>query len=66
MHLQEGALAIFELCIKFSLKLEVDWIPRSSNDKADFISRIVDLMIGVWIQPCLHIWMPCGLFCFIL
>ena len=41
-HLQDGALSIFETCMKFSLKLELEWIPRSQNDKADYISRIVD------------------------
>ena len=41
-HLQDGALSIFELCMQYSIKLELDWIPRSSNEKADFISLIID------------------------
>ena len=28
-HLQDGAMAIFELCFQHSIKLEMDWIPRS-------------------------------------
>ena len=33
-----GALRIFETCLEFSLR----WIPRLENEKADFVSRIVD------------------------
>ena len=40
-HLQ-GALAIFEICFSHNIKLEVEWIPRSLNEHADFISRIID------------------------
>ena len=42
MHLQDGTLSIFEICMKYSLRLEVEWIPRSLNEKADFISHIMD------------------------
>ena len=41
-HLQEGALAIFELCFSHNIKLEMDWVPRSLNEYADTISRIID------------------------
>ena len=41
-HLQDGAMAIFELCFAHSIKLEIDWIPRSLNEYADAISRIID------------------------
>ena len=26
-HLQDGAMAIFELCFQHSIKLEMDWVP---------------------------------------
>ena len=42
-HLQEGALAIFEVCLSHSIRLEVEWIPRKENERADYISRIVDV-----------------------
>ena len=42
MHLQDGALCIFETCMKYSLRLEVEWIPRSLNERADYASRIMD------------------------
>ena len=41
-YLQDGALSIFEECIRYGIKLEMTWIPRSSNEQADYISRIVD------------------------
>ena len=41
-HLQEGALAIYNLCIAYNIKLEVDWIHRNKNEYADMIRRIID------------------------
>ena len=41
-HLQDGAMAIFELCVQHSIKLETDLIPSSLNTWADFLSGIVD------------------------
>ena len=52
LHLQDGAMAIFELCFQHSIKLEMDWIPRSLNMRADFLSRIVDY--DDWgVDPCI-------------
>ena len=42
-HLQEGAMCIFQTCLQHGIKLEMEWIPRSKNEVADYISRIVDL-----------------------
>ena len=51
-HLQDGAMAIFEICFQHSIKLEVEWIPRAQNERADFVSRIVDH--DDWsLDPCL-------------
>ena len=41
-YLQDGAISIFETCFENSIKLEMDWVPRDSNEKADQISRIRD------------------------
>ena len=41
-HLQDGAMSIFEVCLANNIRLDIAWIPRSLNDRADFISRIVD------------------------
>ena len=40
--LQCLALRIFSMCLLSCITLEVEWIPRSANDTADFLSRIVD------------------------
>ena len=45
-HLQEGALSIFELCFQHGIKLEMEWVPRSANEVADYVSRIRDF--GDW------------------
>ena len=40
--LQCLALRIFSMCLLSCVTLEVEWIPRSGNDRANFLSRIVD------------------------
>ena len=45
-------MAIFELCFQHSIKLEMDWILRSLNSQAEFLSRIVDY--DDWeVDPCI-------------
>ena len=41
-HLQEGALEIHNVCLTHNIKLEIEWVPRSANEYADVISRVVD------------------------
>ena len=36
------AIKIFQFCVEHSIRLEVQWIPRTENEKADYISRLVD------------------------
>ena len=33
---------IFQFCAAHSIRLEVQWIPRTENEKADYISRLID------------------------
>ena len=67
-HLQEGALSIFELCFQHGTKLEMEWVPRSANEMADYVSRIRDF--DDWmVNPNLfkyldQIWGPHTLDCF--
>ena len=42
-HLQVIALSIFETCLRQSIRLDMEWISRSLDDKADYISRILGL-----------------------
>ena len=33
---------LFEVCFKHGVRLDMEWIPRGLNDKANYISRISD------------------------
>ena len=41
-RLQTKVLAIFTIALENQVRIEPEWIPRNSNQKADYISRIVD------------------------
>ena len=41
-ELQELAKEIYSTCIQNNINLKIDWIPRSENEKADSLSRIID------------------------
>ena len=68
LHLQEGALSIFELCFKHDIKLEMEWIPRGANEIADYISRIRDfddwMLNPVLFQFVDRMWGPHTIDCF--
>ena len=36
-HLQNIAYEIFNICFRHNLSLELEWIPKSLNEKADYI-----------------------------
>jgi hypothetical protein len=42
-NLQHSALKIFTMCIENNIDLSIDWIPRSSNEQADELSKIQDV-----------------------
>ena len=41
-NLHKLASDIFSLCFKVGIYLDIQWVPRSLNEKADFLSKIVD------------------------
>ena len=41
-ELQDIAYSIFRICMSESIYLEMEWIPRSENEKSDYLSRILD------------------------
>ena len=45
-HLQSEALAVFNICCNYGISIEMEWIPRCQNDRADYLSRIYDA--GDW------------------
>ena len=42
LHLQQIAYDIFSICVRYSIELDFEWIPRTLNDKADYFSKILD------------------------
>ena len=42
LHLQESALAIYNLCVQHNIVLDMEWIYRTVNQKADYITKIID------------------------
>ena len=42
LDLHRLAIKIFQFCAEHSIHLEVQWIPRTENEGADYISRLVD------------------------
>jgi hypothetical protein len=41
-ELQDIAISMLCNFLNNNISIDVEWIPRSKNDQADFISRIVD------------------------
>ena len=37
------ALKVFALSVQYHIRLESEWIPRKLNERADYLSRIIDL-----------------------
>ena len=42
LDLQALAWSIFTICSEKCISIDIQWIPRSENTKADYISKIVD------------------------
>ena len=43
IDLQQLALDIFNCCVQNNISVHVNWIPRDENEKADLLSRIIDV-----------------------
>ena len=41
-HLHQLAVDIFHTAKENNIKIEAEWIPRSLNEKADYLSKIID------------------------
>jgi len=41
-HLQDEAMAIHRLCMKYGVRLFTEWVPRDENALADYYSKVVD------------------------
>ena len=62
LGLHKMARRIFDICIRSGIHLEVQWIPRTLNQQADYISRLIDtvLMIGKLLMNFFFFLMACG------
>ena len=55
-YLQEGAMCIYERCLKHGVKLEIAWVPQCANQRADYLSRVVDY--DDWrMDPSIFLWL---------
>ena len=52
LELQALAIEIFEVCMSFDITMEIKWLARSQNDKADCLSRIIDLDTWTMVLEC--------------
>ena len=41
-NLHKLASDIFSFCFKFGIDLDIEWVPRSLNEKADYLGKVVD------------------------
>ena len=41
-ELQQISLDLYSVCSRHNISMEIEWIPRTENDRADFISRLID------------------------
>lgn len=67
-NLHKLASDIFSFCFKFRIYLDIEWVPRSLDEKADYLSKIVnydvwELAPGVFRQLDDH-WRPFTVDCF--
>lgn len=42
LDLHRLAVKIFQFCAVHNIRLEDQWIPRTKNERADYISRLID------------------------
>ena len=42
LDLHRLAVKFFQFCAEHNIRLEVQWIPRTENEKADYISHLID------------------------
>ena len=67
-HLHKLAVDIFYTTKAYNFEIEAEWIPRSLNEKADYLSKIVDCDDWTVKDSYFHVvnsnWGPCSLDCF--
>jgi len=68
LFLHTLAIKIFEFCARFNIELSIEWIPRTMNQKADVISKMVDTddwqLLPEFFSTLESIWGPYSVDCF--
>lgn len=66
--LQLIALKIFNICTQHKIHLQIQWVPRAQMEKADFISRMIDLddwkITSSLFESIESLWRPHSIDCF--
>ena len=42
LEIDDITLCIFKNCVQHNAFIDVEWVPRTTNDESDYISRIID------------------------
>ena len=67
-HLHILALDIFQTAKDNKIDIEVEWIPRTQNERADYLSKIVDYddwtVKDCYFHAVTSVWGPCSIDCF--
>ena len=67
-HLHVLALDIFHTAKDNNSDMEVEWIPRTQNERADYLSKIVDYddwtVKNCYFHAVTSVWGPCSVDCF--
>ena len=67
-HLHLLAVDIFHTAKENNIEIEAEWIPRSLNERADYLSKIVDYddwpVKDCYFQAATSCWGPCSVDCF--
>ena len=67
-HLNILALDIFQTAKDNNIDIEVEWLPRTQNERADYLSKIADYddwtVKDCYFHAGTSIWSPCSVDCF--
>ena len=67
-HLHQLAVDIFHTAKENNIEIEAEWIPHSLNEKADYLSKIVDCddwtVKDCYFHTVASYWGPCSVDCF--
>ena len=67
-HLRQLTVDIFYTARENNIEIDVQWIPRLLNERADYLSKIVDyddwIVKDCYFRAVTSLWGPCSVDCF--